>query len=33
MMDINSDMGEGFGAWEMGNDALLLDCISSTNIA
>ena len=33
MMDINSDMGEGFGAWEMGNDALLLDYISSTNIA
>jgi 5-oxoprolinase (ATP-hydrolysing) subunit A len=32
-MDINSDMGEGFGAWEMGNDALLLDYISSTNIA
>ena len=33
MMDINSDMGEGFGAWEMGNDALLLDYITSTNIA
>lgn len=32
-MDINSDMGEGFGAWEMGNDALLLDHITSTNIA
>ncbi|MBU3628938.1 5-oxoprolinase subunit PxpA [Polynucleobacter sp. AP-Reno-20A-A9] len=32
-MDINSDMGEGFGAWEMGNDALLLDYITSTNIA
>ncbi|MBU3577073.1 5-oxoprolinase subunit PxpA [Polynucleobacter sp. UK-Kesae-W10] len=32
-MDINSDMGEGFGVWDMGNDALLLDYISSTNIA
>jgi UPF0271 protein len=32
-MDINSDMGEGFGAWDMGNDAQLLDYISSTNIA
>jgi UPF0271 protein len=33
MMDINSDMGEGFGVWEMGNDAHLLDYITSTNIA
>jgi len=33
MIDINSDMGEGFGVWDMGNDALLLDYISSTNIA
>ncbi len=32
-MDINSDMGEGFGVWEMGNDVALLDFISSTNIA
>jgi len=32
-VDINSDMGEGFGVWEMGNDAELLDFISSTNIA
>jgi UPF0271 protein len=32
-MDINSDMGEGFGAWEMGNDAILLNYITSTNIA
>jgi UPF0271 protein len=33
MMDINCDMGEGFGAWEMGDDAHLLDYITSTNIA
>ena len=32
-MDINSDMGEGFGVWEMGNDFELLDYITSTNIA
>lgn len=32
-MDINSDMGEGFGAWEMGNDTQLINYISSTNIA
>ena len=32
-IDINSDMGEGFGAWQMGNDAELLDHITSTNIA
>ncbi|QWE16041.1 5-oxoprolinase subunit PxpA [Polynucleobacter sp. AP-Nino-20-G2] len=32
-MDINSDMGEGFGAWDMGNDVQLLDYITSTNIA
>ena len=32
-MDINSDMGEGFGPWEMGNDADLLNHITSTNIA
>ncbi len=33
MMDINSDMGEGFGAWDMGDDAHLLDYVTSTNIA
>ena len=32
-MDINSDMGEGFGVWDMGNDVQLLDYITSTNIA
>ena len=31
-IDLNSDMGEGFGAWEMGNDLALLDYIDS-NIA
>jgi UPF0271 protein len=32
-IDLNSDMGEGFGVWEMGNDFALLDYIDSTNIA
>ena len=33
IMDLNSDMGEGFGAWNMGHDLPLLDTINSTNIA
>jgi UPF0271 protein len=32
-IDLNSDMGEGFGVWELGNDLALLDYIDSTNIA
>ena len=32
-IDINSDMGEGFGPWRMGDDAGLLDVITSANIA
>jgi len=32
-IDLNCDMGEGFGAWEMGDDAALLDYVSSANIA
>ncbi len=32
-LDLNSDMGEGFGAWEMGNDFALLDDLTSINIA
>ena len=33
IIDLNSDMGEGFGVWEMGDDFVLLDYIDSTNIA
>ncbi len=33
MIDLNCDMGEGFGAWKMGNDAALMDHVSSVNIA
>lgn len=32
-VDLNADMGESFGPWPMGNDAALLDVISSANIA
>jgi 5-oxoprolinase (ATP-hydrolysing) subunit A len=32
-IDLNCDMGESFGAWRMGNDAALMDFVSSVNIA
>src|SRR5438552_3092435 len=32
-VDLNCDMGESFGAWKMGNDAALMDHVSSVNIA
>ena len=32
-VDLNADLGEGFGAWEMGDDAALLGVISSANVA
>ncbi len=32
-IDLNADMGESFGPWPMGNDAALLDIITSANIA
>ncbi|MFQ6553909.1 LamB/YcsF family protein [Aestuariibius insulae] len=32
-VDLNADMGESFGAWTMGNDAALLDIVTSANIA
>nr|WP_273068402.1 5-oxoprolinase subunit PxpA [Thioclava marina] len=32
-IDLNADMGEGFGPWSMGDDKALLDVISSANIA
>lgn len=32
-LDLNCDMGEGFGAWTMGDDLALLDHVSSANIA
>lgn len=32
-IDVNSDMGEAFGAWPMGDDRALLRSVSSANIA
>ncbi|MBP0624895.1 LamB/YcsF family protein [Cupriavidus consociatus] len=32
-IDLNSDLGESFGAWSMGNDAAMLDIVSSANVA
>lgn len=32
-LDLNSDLGEGFGAWTMGDDAAMLDIVTSANIA
>jgi UPF0271 protein len=32
-MDLNSDVGESFGSWPLGDDAAMLDVVSSANIA
>lgn len=32
-IDLNADMGESFGQWRMGDDAALLDVVSSANVA
>ncbi len=32
-IDINSDLGEGFGPWRMGDDETLLGIVSSANVA
>ncbi|ARO28741.1 LamB/YcsF family protein [Rhizobium sp. NXC14] len=33
VIDLNSDLGEGYGAWSMGDDAAMLAVVSSANIA
>ena len=33
IVDLNSDLGEGFGIWTLGDDDALLDVITSANIA
>lgn len=33
MIDLNSDLGESFGAWRMGDDSAILDVVSSANVA
>lgn len=32
-IDLNSDLGESFGAWTMGDDAAMLDIVTSANVA
>jgi 5-oxoprolinase (ATP-hydrolysing) subunit A len=32
-MDLNADLGEGFGAWRLGDDEALLGLVSSANVA
>ncbi|MXQ07961.1 5-oxoprolinase subunit PxpA [Alphaproteobacteria bacterium GH1-50] len=32
-IDLNSDMGEAFGPWRMGDDTQLLDVVTSANVA
>ena len=32
-IDINSDLGEGYGAWAMGDDEAMLSLVTSANIA
>ena len=33
VIDLNSDLGEGYGAWSMGDDKAMLSIVSSANIA
>lgn len=32
-VDLNSDLGEGFGPWKMGDDDAILEVVSSANVA
>ncbi|ATE56841.1 LamB/YcsF family protein [Actinosynnema pretiosum] len=32
-LDLNSDLGEGFGIWRLGDDEALLDVVTSANVA
>lgn len=32
-IDLNADLGEGFGPWKMGDDAAMLDIVTTANIA
>lgn len=32
-VDLNSDLGESFGAWRMGDDEAMLDIVTSANVA
>ncbi|MDQ1655809.1 MAG: 5-oxoprolinase (ATP-hydrolyzing) subunit [Cryptosporangiaceae bacterium] len=33
MIDLNSDLGEGFGAWSLGDDDAMLEVVTSANVA
>jgi len=33
LVDLNADLGEGFGAWQLGDDEALLDVVTSANVA
>ncbi len=32
-IDLNSDLGEGYGAWHAGDDRAMLDLVTSVNVA
>ena len=32
-LDLNADLGEGFGDWSMGEDEAMLDVVTTANIA
>ncbi|MCV7374585.1 LamB/YcsF family protein [Mycolicibacterium arabiense] len=32
-MDLNADLGEGFGAWRLGDDEAMLEVVTSANVA
>ncbi|WP_328335339.1 MULTISPECIES: LamB/YcsF family protein [unclassified Streptomyces] len=32
-MDLNADLGEGFGRWQLTDDEALLSCVTSANVA
>lgn len=33
LLDLNADLGEGYGDWSMGEDAAMLDVVTTANIA
>jgi len=33
ILDLNSDLGEGFGVWQLGDDVALLSIVTSANVA
>lgn len=33
LINLNADLGEGFGAWQMGDDSALLQIVGSANVA